>query len=388
MVRSVVAGLCHKVPLMLYPGGTNSGKTFGIVDGLIQYGRTLKEETLITISAVALPYIKNDSLSAFQEITAKCGIPYTGVPYRGLTYKIRNAIYEFKSFENKGKASHGKRQILYMNEAPLFTYPVYEQLQIRSDIVIMDWNPHEEWWLQEKIVPFLKNGKYLFKRTTYRDNPNCPPEIIDKIESLKESNPNLYRVLGLGMTGQLEGLVFPNVGLCDDFPEDCRVEGYGLDFGFSNHESALTRFGLKGGAIYLDEMFYRKGMSNKMIVDEMINLGITERDIIVADAAEPKSIAEIKDHGFMIEESDKSTGPGGMEFLKYSIGLLNQYPIYITRRSVNIRKEQKNYRYKEDRYGNRINEPIKMFDHAFAGARYIGRKLLKPIRTGRNFLST
>lgn len=279
VVKSTIAGLLSKKELIVHEGGTSSGKTFGIMAALIRYALSLSYRLTITICAVNFPYIRRDTLRAFKEITTEMGIKFTSKSESTYTYTIGHCIFEFIGLEDPGKASHGKRDILWCNEAYLIPYMVYQNLAIRAaQTTILDYNPHEDFWLQESVIKYQPAGSYLFKRSTYLDNPAVSGKIARNIEQLKESNPNLYRVLGLGLKGQLEGLCFPNIEIVDSFPRDCKREGYGIDFGYANHPTTIIHMGLHGGSVYIDELCYDTGLQNDDIVQIMYESQITNRD--------------------------------------------------------------------------------------------------------------
>ena len=144
---------------------------------------------------------------------------------------------------------------------------------------------------------------------------------------------------GLGQTGKIEGLVF-NWRIVDEMPTYLDKEGYGMDFGFSNDPTTLMHCGLSDGEIYIDEIIYNKGLTNSDINKLTIDAGLTKRDSIIADSADPKSIKELRLYGWNITGADK-----GADSILYGISLLKQYgTINITKRSYNMLKEAAAYK--------------------------------------------
>ena len=87
------------------------------------------------------------------------------------------------------------------------------------------------------------------------------------------------------------------------------VETYGMDFGFTNDPTTLTRVLETDDAFYLDELIYQTGLLNRDIVSRMESLGLKKNyDKIIADSAEPKSIHEIALAGFNILPAQKRSG--------------------------------------------------------------------------------
>jgi len=142
------------------------------------------------------------------------------------------------------------------------------------------------------------------------------------------------------------------------------LERYGLDFGYTNDPTAIVAVYYYNGGWILDEKVYRKGMSNKDIVD---TLKVLDDKMVVADSAEPKSIDEIRAYGLNIQPCKK-----GADSVRQGIQLIQDQPISITKQSVNGIKEYRNYLWASDRLGKLIspNEPEGGLDHFLDATRY------------------
>ena len=88
-------------------------------------------------------------------------------------------------------------------------------------------------------------------------------------------------------------------------------------------------------------------------------------NIIYADSAEPKSIAELKRYGFYIKPTDK-----GRDSINYGINILQQYNFKVTKRSVNLIKELRSYTWDTSKTGERLNKPVDAFNHGIDAMRY------------------
>ncbi|MCH7536057.1 MAG: hypothetical protein IH948_10035, partial [Bacteroidetes bacterium] len=114
-----------------------------------------------------------------------------------------------------------------------------------------------------------------------------------------------------------------------------------------------------------NELLYRKGMSNKQLADYLNALEKPETTI-VADSAEPKSIDEISSYGLNIVGSKK-----GKDSVKSGIQLVQDQPISVTKHSLNIIKEQRNYLWNTDKNGKILNdEDPACANHHMSGIRY------------------
>lgn len=371
--RSTMAGLIAGVPVIVQQGGTYSGKTFNILAALHQYV-TIESEKPVEVSIVSctVPHLKRGALRDFSNICMHLG----GIETWRKSDNVfemgkRPGFIEFFSADDDGKVRGGKRDILFVNEGNLINHERYRQLALRTRrTVIIDYNPVAEYWCHEHV---LNRSDVLFKRSTYKDNPATPQKVIDDIERLKGIDEQLYRVYALGLTGRIKGLIFDKVELTDVFPAECKKQCYGLDFGFSNDPTAIVRFGELHGEIYTDEILYETGLTNQDISKRMKAAGLSRNDEIFADSAEPKSIEELRREGWNIRPTQK-----GPDSIRYGINLLKQYKINITKRSTNMDKERRNYRWKKDRDGKTLGVPVDAFNHALDALRYAATKKLKP----------
>jgi len=119
----------------------------------------------------------------------------------------------------------------------------------------------------------------------------------------------------------------------------------------------------------LDQITYQKGLSNKQIADILINQSAA---LVVADSAEPKSIDEIRSYGISIVGSQKGQGS-----VLQGIQYVQQQRISVTKRSLDILKEYRNFLWQTDKEGKIINEPEVAFKHAMDAISY-GMNSLKP----------
>jgi len=98
-----------------------------------------------------------------------------------------------------------------------------------------------------------KRNDVDFFISNFRHNRFLSESIIEKIKAYKETNPNRWLIYGLGKTGTIDGLIFPDVKIVDSFPEDAEKINYGLDFGFTNDPTVLVRSTVQDGVIVFDE---------------------------------------------------------------------------------------------------------------------------------------
>jgi phage terminase large subunit len=270
------------------------------------------------------------------------------------------SVIKFISIDNIGKAHGPRRDILFLNEANHTPWGIVDQLIIRTaEEIWMDWNPSEDFWYYNEI-----EGKkdHDFVTLTYLDNESLPKEMVEEIESHK-SNKNWWTVYGLGQRGSIEGKVYNGWDIIDDIPREARLERTGVDFGYTNDPTAIIDIYKYNGEFILDEVIYQKGLSNKDIADTLKTNDF--RRLVIADSAEPKSIDEIKLYGVNIQPAIKGKGS-----ILQGIQYVQDQKISVTKRSVNLLKEYRNYLWQTDSSGVNINVPIDIFNHALDAVRY------------------
>ena len=285
-----------------------------------------------------------------------------------LKYTFANGSYiEFFSADQDDKLRGARRHVLYINEANNVTLNAYNELSIRtSQDIWLDFNPTAQFWAHTEVEPDNDSELIIL---TYLDNEGLPDTIVQDIESKREKAKtseywsNWWNVYGLGNIGSLEGVVFNNWKQISQLPNEARLLGYGMDFGYSNDPSTCIAVYKYNDQIILDEVIYQKGLLNSDIVRLLKSNDV--RNIIYADSAEPKSIAEIRASGFQIRGADK-----GKDSINYGIGIMQEMGILVTAKSTNLIKELRAYTWQKDKTGAALNKPIDAFNHCIDAARY------------------
>lgn len=358
-------------------GGTSSGKTYGIIPIIIdKAARTPRLK--ITVVAESIPAVKDGAVKIFKDIMFDTGrwieSHWIGNP---MEYTFSNgSIIQFKSFDSVGKAkASGKRDILFLNEANHISFEIADALMIRSKVTWIDFNPDNEFWAHTEVLP-EHNAEFLL--LTYKDNEGLPSETLEdlliKIEKAKTSDywANWCRVYVDGEIGNLQGSVFENWSQCDEIPKDAEFISYGMDFGFTNDPSTLIAVYRYNNELYLDELIYQTKLTNSDLIAKLKELNVYQHQMIVADSAEPKSIEDIRRAGFRIDGAKK-----GADSIRNSIDTLQAYKLCVSKRSINLIKELRNYKWVTDKDGKSTSQPIDNYNHAIDAIRYVALNRLK-----------
>ena len=348
---------------VLNEGGTSSSKTWSILQLLMLIAQGSKEKILISVVSESLPHLKRGAMRDFFKIVNESPDNNPRFNKTENTYVYEKAQIEFFGADDEAKVRGPRRDILFINEANNISWETARGLDIRTaKFTLADWNPVGEFWVHRNWIGEKEN---VYIHSTYQDALQVlPQQVVDKIESNKDKDPNWWNIYGLGLVGKVEGLVYPKFEQVDELPMGEYF--YGLDFGFLVDPSVLVRNVLLGDKLYSQELFYEAGLTNDQIARKMEMLGVRHHsDRIFADPDEPKSIEEIAQMGFNIVESVK--GPGSVAFSHQKV---NQCYQFWTKDSVTCIKEQRNFRYIKDKEGILTERTAHQYSHGMSARRY------------------
>lgn len=225
---------------------------------------------------------------------------------------------------------------------------------------------------KEKIIPKKDRIVHL---STYLDVPVefLGQPFIDDAEYLKEINYKVYANEYLGEATGDGGNVFENVELREITEEEIENFDYiyqGLDFGWYPDPLAWTKMCYQPNkkTLYIFDEFVVNKMSNADVWEYLKeNKGVTENDLITADSAEPKSIADFQSYGSLIRGAKK-----GADSVEYSMKWLSGLAKIVidNRRCPKTAEEFTTYEYTQDKDGNYISGYIDKDNHCIDSVRY------------------
>lgn len=350
--------------IRIVQGGTSASKTISILLVLINQSQTDKEPRLTSVVAESIPHLKRGAMRDFENIMKTQGY------WKDDCWNATDFIYtfetgskiEFFSSDNGDKLRGARRDRLFINEANNVPFEAFQQLEVRTkEFVFIDYNPTNEFWVFTEIIPNRTDYESII--LTYLDNEALDPQIVASIEQRKNSR-NWWTVYGEGKLGQSETRIFKDWAILEDIPHEAKLERRGLDFGYTNDPTALIDIYKYNGGFLFDENLFQKGMSNKQIADK-IKISEEPSILVIADSSEPKSIDEMKTYGINIIGATK--GPGS---INQGIQFIQDQRIWVTKRSVNIIKEYRNYIWLTDRDGKITNTAEDGFNHTMDAIRY------------------
>ena len=351
-------------------GGMSSSKTFSIMILLISYAESYPN-SLVTVAGMSYNHLATGAMRDFKKImqgTNRWDDNSFNKTAKIYTF-LNGSQIEFLSCDNM--TSRGpRRDVLFVNEANGINYETFDQLAGRTrDFVIIDYNPSAKFWAHEELVEKQKD-RTSFIILTYLDNEALSSQERENIESRKpkpgEEPSNWWSVYGLGQIGTLEGNVYSGweEATVKEILTTGRLVRYGLDFGFSNDETAMVAiYELEDGRTGVEEVLYKKGILGSEYANILMSQNIDPSVLIVADSARPEIIAEIKRAGFRIVGADKNAGS-----VKRGIDRVSQRQIVYA--GANLKREYLSYAWRKKRTGEVLDEPQDGNDHALDAVRY------------------
>jgi len=368
-------------PELVIYGGANAGKTYSIADKLLcqsvwQNDRELKA----LIIRKTFPALRVSALEILEKRAELFKMPFN-LNKSDWIAKCYNMTFIFQSLNNKEDYEKLKSQtdidFIWINEIIQLREPDYEECLRRMrggkskfEQIIIDFNPigKTSWIYKRFFEKNIGNAKKL--RYTIEDNH---PDYLalektqrefQRLKATKNHNKNYYDIYFLGEWGELEGIIY-NWDIADKPPDNPDEIFYGGDFGYSVDPAALIRIYRKANEFWVEEVVYETGFTNIQLGHKMRAKGVKNDDYSYWDSAEPKSIQELYDMGFIAKPCEK-----GPDSVIAGIDFLQEQTIHIIDGSENIIREQRSYVRQQDKDGNWLPKPIEFNNHAMDAIRY------------------
>lgn len=355
---------------LLY-GSAGSGKSWSIAQFLLLEKLYGEHDIRVLVVRKTGPALRKSAWLLINDLISQYQLPITDRNKTDLTITVNSNQMFFTSLDDPEKLKSLERiNYIWGEEATEFTRADYLQLNLRcrgknpngKNRLFFSFNPVDE---QSFLKPVVESplSNVAVNHSTYKDNAFLGDDYIQELENLKEQDETYYKIYALGIWASPENLIYTNWDTIDEFPE-CEDIGYGLDFGFNN-PSALIKIGIRDDEVYEEELLYETKLTNADLIEKLKQFIPNRSQIIKADSAEPQRIEEISQAGFNIHPCGKGQGS-----VRASIGRVKSKKVHITKQSVNLLKEKRGYKWKTDKNGNVLDEPVKFRDHLLDAERY------------------
>lgn len=359
-------------------GGQGAGKNIAIAQILLK--DCAKDKDITTIVSDTYDNLKDGAISDFKFLYDEAGFDWNQ-DYNKTDKELRHAggLIQFRYISDiKRQAGKSKRRgKLFINEANKIGWEVASTYigRTHGDIYI-DFNPDYEFWAHTE-VPKLKDdqGNLISESivVTYHDNEMCPQSEIDYIESRRD-NTDWYRVYGLGQTGYYSERRIYNYKFIKEIPPTAIRIPSGMDFGVSPDPTIKLDIWKIENNLYIDEVFCEnnlmpekiQGAERMAIVDMLEMTGHNKGQLIIADSAGATEIKDMRRHGYEVKGVKKSPGS-----VIDGIKKLKGYDLYLTERSINVKKGIEKWFFKVDQNGKIIPEPEGHEPDGLAALRYV-----------------
>ena len=372
-------------------GGTRSGKTFGelqLFDTIMRYS---KKPLLLSTVSHTFPHLYGGAIRDYEKILESNNMhPEIVRKQNPWQYSYGNSLHEFIGFDKPGKALGAARDHLFINEGNKMPWKIVHQLMIRTTgTIFVDWNPAEDFWFEEQGFDKRKDCKII--DSTFYDNIDnlAAGQLADLREAKRKAIAediagkrgywwNYWQVYGLGLKGQLEGVIFQNWREYTELPTCDLYKIWVIDWGGSD-PTTLSELHFDGynNNLYVKEHIYQPQILNSKIIN-YIQSHNSEKSIVIADSARKDKIFELQMSGISALGATKGAGS-----IIDGIERLQEFTIFVHRNSLNAISEFTNYKRVQDKItGKFLDIPEDKNNHIIDPVRYgarFYRNSIKPL---------
>ena len=375
LANEKVMGFLHKTKKRINHlfGSAGSGKSTGLGQFMLLKKLVAEKDIRILLTRVTGPSLKKSQWLLMNDLIAQYGIPVERNKSDMTISFGRNTMF-FTPLDDVEKLKSFERiNYIWVEEATEITKDDYMQLNLRcrgknrngTNQLFFSYNPIDENSFLKEIVDDPPDNAAI-NHSSYKDNRFLEPAYVQELERLQEQDLTYYKIYALGEWASPENIIFTNWQIEQEWPEpdwfDERI--IGVDFGWNN-ESAAVEIGIKDQELYLRELLYERELT-KTDVANRLKEQVDDMDIpVYGDSAEPDGIEDLERAGFIAYGADKGKGSvrAGIDFLK-------GFNCHVLNASTNVIKELKGYKWREDRNGNVLDDPVAFRDHLLDAWRY------------------
>lgn len=365
-------------PLEVYYGGAGSGKSYGGMQKVLLKAMNRRRKVLVVRKVGAT--LRDSVFQLSLDLLADVGLLRAcEVSKADMRIALPNgSLLLFKGLDDREKIkSITGITDMVLEEATELSEDDFTQLRLRlrppepdPQIYIM-FNPVSKAnWVYGYFFAHTPPAGTKIVQTTYKDNRFLPAEYAATLEELAARNPAYYRIYALGEFATLDKLVYPHAEKRLISAEETAGKKFwvGLDFGYVNDPSAIVwgYYDDAERAIYVTGEYVKTGMLNDEIAATIRQIGL-QKEIVVADSAEQKSIDELRRAGITRIRPSKK----GPDSVKHGVQWIGQCRLVVDERCTRTIEETENYTWRKDKKtGEYLNDPEDSFNHCLDAMRY------------------
>lgn len=368
-----------KADIVVNQGGTDSGKTYALIQLCYMLAVTTqppKVDPIITILNESVPNSKKGAYRIARSIfinNAQLQLYVADWNNGDRIVTFRNGwVMEFVGATDEQNAKQGKRQYLFVNEANGIPWPIFWQMAKRTRVrTFIDYNPSAPFWAHEKLIGTTPNSNDLFATvqlviSDHRHNPFLSVKDHEKTENIKDKE--LWRVYARGMTGNLQGIIYPNWKRIPDKDYPWKEDGKfaGLDFGYTADETAGVRCVKIANTIFVHEICYAPGLAARALHKLFAANGFdNDEESPIYCEHDPDMIKQLRKLELLVVPARKGAGSINAGIVK-----VNEYQVCYTESSKNIDTERRQYMLMKDPDTGKLTNVPTGVDHLMDAIRY------------------
>lgn len=364
---------------IVHQGGQSSGKTVNILGAIADV--VAREPKIATVTSMSFPHLKAGAMRDFERFVMP-SFSDAIKQYRKTDHVAlfdSGGLIEFKTYETEFDARGAKRDILFVNEANTFDYMTWFQLDSRSNVSVIDYNPTIRFWAHEKVID---EPGTAFRRSWHEHNPFLTADKHREIENIatfdydkdgnvkltKDGKPKilkgdleLWKVYARGITGNVQGVIFSDWTMVEDIEWDSPF--FAIDFGYTNDPTAIVKMERAGESIFVEEIAYQTGSMTPRRIKMMLESNGYDNNCVVYCEHDGDMIKQLRLLGVNAIAARKGAGS-----IKAGIEKLKEYKVYYKGR--NLKTELSMYIWVVDKEGRTTNVPIDANNHLIDATRY------------------
>lgn len=317
------------------------------VDSLFAINKT--DFTITCTNDCQILFSGLDDVQKIKSITPRKGV-ITDIWIEEATEVERNTVKDLLKRQRGGSDKIPKRLMLSFNPI-LQSHWIYQEYFSK-----IAWEDKQNGYFSDELS---------ILKTWYIHNRFLTSNDIHDLEN--ETDPYYKAVYTYGNWGILGNVIFTNWRVEDlsNMHDQFTTRRNGLDFGFSSDPAGLSisHYDRMRKTIYIYDELYELGLTNDVLAVEI--KAKVDQDRVVCDSAEPKSIRELRNYGVNAYPARK-----GKDSVMFGVQWLQQQTIVIDTSCINTRNEFQQYKWREDKDGRALREPVDKNNHLIDGTRY------------------